>query len=1806
MEWKPPSDAVETSSLNKSFTPPVDAVEVKKSFVPPSDVEVVKNEFTPPVDSVETTAVVQKVEPVQQKSTSRFAPSPNITKQPSFNREKLLAAEYEKEKSYSRFYEDEETFNKINKYAIARFGKSEQLKKGETKEEYINRWASHMRMVGSNMISARGENEWLNTASQEDKMLAGEVYKEWKDTASAFSGKGQKGAQPYVDTLKSVVDVSLPISLGVGNVAARTFMSTASKVGGPAAAARTAAGATSLAATPVVEGVLGATANSYEQKIKLNVADAKAKEMRKIQQTLTDSEKAEVEPEIQELENSVKEGVSFSEMAKSGLLSGTFGIIEPAVLMSASRGVSKAVGGELTLDGVLNSRKQQTAAGVPTSTFTGNPQADELTSITTDILTGKDLLSKQGDPTVIAEMQIKNSIDKQADLIASAIWKQLPEFAPKAGEATFDAVKRTLEVVDTLADDVVESALLKEGIEIKPFIAQLKLAGLEEDALTKFAAMYGTSTSDAARTLQSKSVISRLLNKASALNPEVAKEVDILFGKSNPIVDSASYLRSAINRFDKNQITAMTLNVSTMLTNAWGSATNLTFGVAEDGLESAIFRVGKALGEKMSGKPITGSVKDGMAGVMDDALNTYFYMGQAGLSKEVSEKLLENSPALAGKMLVTAAETANSDLYKFVQVLNTPAVIMDSFTRRAVFSASVDESMRRAGLNMYDFILENKPIPIDILRKGVDDSLLFTFSKSPTNAAGKAFVDIVEATRPVGTLAFPFARFLTNTVRWSNQHFNPLLAASGTYDLGRGINMMRKGDDEGLRLIQDGAAELSKVGVGAGILAGALSYREKNQDTSWSTVKSSDGSVDIKNLAPLNIPFAIADYWIKTKNGNAEDFNTKELAEAILGIKTGLIGTQQIIVDRLRDWAGSQDNDDVSRNKLSVLAGEFLGSYFGRSTVPLNQVSAVITSYDRNESLPRDANILKEGEERGFGESFTKQIVKGIPILKQTLPTYQSATRVETPYRDTALFKQFTGLSFIPPKNTIETEIERLKIQPQAVFSSTGSKTTDAQAKKRMAEYLPFYVDPILSSEQYQKLPKDAQNLVLTKVLGNAQRDAKKAAVDLSIAAAYNDKKVPLIEQETFEKLPSKVRRLTLDLFEQQFGVGFTESTDFQKYGKALALSSIIKDQPFSAAMIPQKSEDKTDGFATGGYLVGKALKNTASDLLEKKSSDLLQRMQQMAAKNVPEVSEKIADEVIPAPKAVVPTKTLSAQTVEAIPTTKPPVLAPTEAPRTVSKAVKPAEVAPSIDQTEAAFPAVSGNKAVDAPVPETPAVFSEYQMQEAEKLLTSKMGSKYQLDAYKKSDPEAYQQSINKLAGEIEPPAKVEPVATTKPTRIEEINSGYAELPAEQQTIMNSNLNKPKFAVDMGRKNETLSKLRTVRNESFSVLKEDPVLVEKGISPDAIAVAQGDWRLKNKRELDVNNPADVEDFSKFVESYQQRLDALREQYKDHPPKILYHGSSTERTPEKINRGFFAPQSTTSKMHSELGVGAPSFTSDLRLNYNIEDFGGKRPSHISMTEMPYADYLFRKIDVPFDVYKNQGSNMNILAQTITGSPDVARPLGLQRSLNLRETEDAFVEADKLKMKVDIPSVEKQFKVFEEQEKVRADLFDKLKKDRNAITSSIGTEKQQLAANKAYTNIRELFKNEVAQMSVSTKNNQTMLDQIELLAKSKTWNLMPLIDDTIDVLKSTGSKDKAMTLKDLRDQLKVLQASRMPKASLEKGEVLKRDAALNNVIALVGGNRKVPARLTDSEGPASQYPKNIKRLGLAKGGLASRR
>ncbi len=192
----------------------------------------------------------------------------------------------------------------------------------------------------------------------------------------------------------------------------------------------------------------------------------------------------------------------------------------------------------------------------------------------------------------------------------------------------------------------------------------------------------------------------------------------------------------------------------------------------------------------------------------------------------------------------------------------------------------------------------------------------------------------------------------------------------------------------------------------------------------------------------------------------------------------------------------------------------------------------------------------------------------------------------------------------------------------------------------------------------------------------------------------------------------------------------------------------------------------------------------------------------------------------------------------------------------------------------------------------------------------------------------------------------------------------------------------------------------------------------------------------------------------------------------------LYHGTVTERTPEKLKRGFFDPQSISDKKHMELDIGATSFTRDLRLNYSEYEFGGGEVKNVSFTELPFADYLFRRVDMPLKAYLSKNKDMDVYAQAITGSPNIARPLGLPRSLGYKETEDAFIESEKLVIKQDKEAMQKSFNLFKKQADVSSKLQNRLETIANKYETITGVGKEQtMLANESYKTIKQLFLNE---------------------------------------------------------------------------------------------------------------------------------
>lgn len=205
---------------------------------------------------------------------------------------------------------------------------------------------------------------------------------------------------------------------------------------------------------------------------------------------------------------------------------------------------------------------------------------------------------------------------------------------------------------------------------------------------------------------------------------------------------------------------------------------------------------------------------------------------------------------------------------------------------------------------------------------------------------------------------------------------------------------------------------------------------------------------------------------------------------------------------------------------------------------------------------------------------------------------------------------------------------------------------------------------------------------------------------------------------------------------------------------------------------------------------------------------------------------------------------------------------------------------------------------------------------------------------------------------------------------------------------------------------------LREQRGYTFENLIKNPQIADLSDAEDVLAVVQGNFRKQFGKEIDPKNTEDIATVVSMSEKAQSKLDALREKYKDAPPIKLFHGRDAGKTGEnfRYKTGYTDPQQH-STVHAELNVGGTSFTRDANLNMESPSFGGPNPQQIIYTEIPYADFMFKRVNVNPKEYSDK--NLDVIAQTINGSDRVVRPLSLPRS-NFRETEEVITETDKLR------------------------------------------------------------------------------------------------------------------------------------------------------------------------------------------------
>jgi hypothetical protein len=1303
-----------------------------------------------------------------------------------------------------------------------------------------------------------------------------------------------------------------------------------------------------------------------------------------------------------------------------------------------------------------------------------------------------------------------------------------PTYKVKAGQKTSTAIAEVFSAMDQglIDDTLLEQAIRKEGLSPE-----------------QFAQANRVTVTQAAQIMQQYSTASKALNRLRQIDPDVAKQVDALYGKPDEYTSTLGYLGGAFNRLERESKALIVSGIGTTVRNIMGSGIGLTFNSAASVIEGALMTVGKTLSPEAKGARLD-TLKTSIGDTIQNAFGAWGYLAKNGLASEVTDELLKHNPSIRSSIL-SAMQESDTDLSKFSRMVNSLNVAQDAFFRKAIFANSVEKKLKGVGLDMYQLIADGKVIPADILKEAADDTLKATFSYTPkipkggiktfeggAEAVGNYFVKAAEI--PGGSLFVTFPRFMTNAIAFQYR-YSPLGGIAGAEDILRGSKMLANGDAGGASLIRKGQENTAKGIVGTAALLSAIDYRENNQDVEWGMWKREDGTtVDVRGVFPLGPLLAMADVAVKHKRGLSA--KTGDAFEAIIGMKMPS-GTQNQFMDQLISAVSSERDIEKWADKMGKVVGDF-GARFVSPFI-VKDIFNMVDLVREGGSVARDPNVItSEKPADRVLEAAKNRIQAKIPVIKEELPEAIPRVRQGPVYKEGEFFNNLVGIRITPEKTPEETELVYLGIDPYKLYGqSSGDKEYDRAYVQEANPLVIATIQRTMMSPRYQALPEIEQKQAIENVVKNILPVARQLT-----DAKFMQEDLVRVYKMKFNKLTEDTRKIINSRYAAEHG------------GKTLEEANDYMRVPEYAARI------KDLQFVKGGAVFSKALtagaKAAASGteaMLEK-----IRKVKNPEALVATEINNVVEDALNKAD--------LTAQAIST---------APKEGAAT-AMAKKPYV-------KNKYGPAVSEPKPVDT---------------EMEKLVT---------------EAESTFTPPPKVEAEALPEIKTElPMETPAP--MSPYKKGLAE----------SDLNKATYGfsrdsdiiTDLEVRQNTLAALKDMRTEAFDKLIEMPNVAGK-IEDDVIAVAQGEYRAAKGKEVDVNDPKSVEDFVSFSMPLQDKLNKLREKYKDRPPKVLYHGTELNAS-ERAAKGFSDPQSVDFAKHIELNVGATSFTDDARFNYANSSFGGTNPENIVQTSIPYADYEFRRINMSRDQYKKRSDtgDMNTIARSITGSPTVARPLGLPRSIGMRESEDAFTESEKLSITRNMYETEKKTPLFKQQEAIYKNSFDRLEELKNNFLSpeslkpikdgGLGSEEVQ--ALKAYRLIRGLIRNEFretggkaaseAGFKAIVTSNQTTASRLNRIARPSYVNNIDLgkfIPEVISTLEKVGSKDKAEALKVLEEQFKLLRKNDigMAGSNAEMSAAVKDETkAVNAIRDLVGGTYRDKA--------------TKKRIGLARGGLASRR
>jgi len=1035
-----------------------------------------------------------------------------------------------------------------------RLGEDGKRQEGETNKQLLERYMTHMRYVENNTVDLMQEVDYVKDLSKSKKdsyQIMYNIYQEMPNFATEGGGNALSGTLDIVGATLTDPTVLAGMLIGgpVGSAAA-----VAARQAGKGLLTRTVMGHMlkgnlgRITALTSLEGLAGAMHESQRQELNIEIDNMASKD--------------------------------WGNVALAGGLTAGVSLLGIGVGMAGST-AKNAMG--------LTTNKEKVAARL------AEAQDSDATTIARrkltmeagiDPITGEPIVKFDKDaaerirnslsmPDAVLSAQVNRDITAASISVAENLMELLPEkyfrltFANGKKETPSDLTMRIVSGADTIDDDVLEQALNMTGL-----------------APEEFAQVSRLTTHEGSATMQLYGTMAKKLDKMAGNNPDLKKKLDALYGKPNETRGAVATVMGFLKRLDRESRAMMVVQIATTARNVISASAAVTFGAAAKMVEGTLAHTYSAVANAITGNVGKVGFKQGMAETWQESIGAFSAIMGHKESMELAKMMLKNNTRLSQTLFRSLQETGNETLTKTTRMLNGLNMMQDQVVRSGVFTDSVNRQMKQLDLNMYDYIANNKPIPTQVLKKATDDALESTFALMPEKGTVlRVFVDAAESIPFVTTSVFPFARFMADAMAFQYK-YSPLnfLNAAAAFTKGGVIKKQAKGlgaraeevkleaalapdkrtkgilkskakrlskeavdlANIGSRQTREAMERVSKGVVGSGLLYAAILYRNDNQDKSWFHVGGSeeDKPVDIRAVFPMAPYLAVADIMVKWRN---EELHGTEIASQLL---EGIAGTQlrpTNVMDSVSDLfitlseigaEGGASGDEVTREKLGKVMGNWAGNIMGRPLTAAQIFRDVYAAFDDNEAIVRETRMV-DGEGMGgvFAHTFLNHIKSKVPIWQQDLPEYRSPTTGGTVRRQSAVMNQLTGIKYMPKQNEMEKELEMLGMPTYKLTPHTGNKQADYIAKKHMPDYANIIIGYQMASPLYKSLSKRDKRTVLNNRFGEIRKMAIEVAKGEAMLDAFREgKSYSVFDEGKWAKTPEEARVLANEYFQNYYG----------------------------------------------------------------------------------------------------------------------------------------------------------------------------------------------------------------------------------------------------------------------------------------------------------------------------------------------------------------------------------------------------------------------------------------------------------------------------------------------------------------------------------------------------------------------------------------------------------------------------------------------------------------------------------------------